>query len=115
MVGHRSETARTGRDDPDRLDLREAYERGRRDARADRKRHPLLMTFTVIAAIVGVVVLALAAINGSFGSAGQVVDQNLNAAADRAEPVVRDAASEAGEAVREVGSNEGTTAPDRPS
>ena len=115
MVGHRSETVEAGRDDPDRLELREAYERGRRDARADRKRHPVMMALTVLAAIVGVVVLALAAVNGSFGGAGQVVDQNLSAAADKAEPVVRDVAGEAGEAVREVGSSEGTSSADQPS
>ena len=62
------ETAR--RDD--RADLREAYERGRRDARTARKRHPLMMTLTMIAALVGVVVLALALVNGSFSGAGTV-------------------------------------------
>ena len=115
MVAHPSETMRAGRDDPDRLDLREAYERGRRDARADRKRHPVLMTLTVMAAVVGVIVMALAAVNGSFGGAGQVVDQNLAVAADKAEPVVRDAASEANEAVRGAAPSEGTTSADRPS
>jgi hypothetical protein len=95
------------RQDEDRADLREAYERGRRDAKSARKRHPVMMTLTVLAAIVGVVVMALAAVNGSFGGAGVVVDQNLVTAADRAEPVVRNAASEAGEAVRDA------TTPDR--
>ena len=35
----------------ERSDLRQAYELGRRDAKRARKRHPVLMTFTIIAAI----------------------------------------------------------------
>lgn len=92
----------------ERSDLREAYERGRSDAKKARKRHPVLMTFTIVAAIVGVVVLALAAVNGSFSTAGVVVDQNLATAADKAEPVVRNAASEAGAAVKDATSNDRT-------
>ena len=97
--------------DHDRSDLRQAYELGRRDARRARKRHPVLMTFTIIAAAIGLLVLALAAVNGSFGGAGSVVDQNLATAADRAEPVVRGAASGASEAVRDVTTSERTQAP----
>lgn len=84
-------------------DLREAYERGRRDERATRKRHPIAMTVTVVAAAVGLVVMGLAAVNGSFSRAGGVVDQNLTVAADRAEPVVRDAAADAGQSLRKAG------------
>lgn len=97
--------------DPERSDLRQAYEMGRRDARRDRKRHPVLMTFTIVAAAIGLIVLALAAVNGSFGSAGVVVDQNLATAADQAEPVVRGAATGAGEAVRGATATERTEAP----
>jgi hypothetical protein len=61
-------------------DLREAYERGRRDERASRRRHPIGMTLTFLAAAVGVIVLILAAINGSFSGAGEVVDSSLSAA-----------------------------------
>lgn len=86
-----------------KADLREAYERGRRDERAARKRHPIAMTLTVAAAAVGLVVMGLAAVNGSFSRAGGVVDQNLTVAADRAEPVVRDAASSAGQSLRQAG------------
>ena len=84
-------------------DLRDAYERGRKDARRARRRHPIAMTFTIIAAAVGIIVLALAAINGSFSGAGTVVDQNLATAADKAEPAVQGAATEAGQAVRDAG------------
>jgi len=89
--------------DLDQADLRQAYERGREDERAARKRHPVFMTLTFVAAAVGVTLLALAAINGSFGRAGGVVDQNLTVAADRAEPAVRQAATEAGQTLREAG------------
>lgn len=99
VVANSGEIDRDRRDDAARADLREAYERGRRDARAGRKRHPVLMTFLIIAALVGAVLMVLAAVNGSFGGAGKVVDQNLSVAADRAEPVVRDAAGDAGRAI----------------
>jgi hypothetical protein len=97
--------------DHDRSDLREAYEMGRKDARRARKRHPVLMTFTIVAAAIGLIVLALAAINGSFSTAGVVVDQNLATAADQAEPVVRGAASGASEAVRDATATDRTQTP----
>jgi hypothetical protein len=100
--------------DPAALDLREAYDRGRKDERARRKRHPLLMTLTFIAAIVGVIVVALAAVNGSFGGAGKVVDQNLTVAADKAAPVVKNAADDASRTVRNATSNDARPT-DRPS
>ncbi|WP_374469192.1 hypothetical protein [Phenylobacterium sp.] len=99
MVGDRRDAPA----DDLKADLREAYERGRRDERATRKRHPVLMTLTVIAAAVGLALMALAAFNGSFSGAGRVVDKNLTVAADRAEPAVRDAASNAGQAIQGAG------------
>ncbi|HEX2817118.1 MAG TPA: hypothetical protein VHN39_12020 [Phenylobacterium sp.] len=84
-------------------DVREAYERGRKDERASRRRHPVMMTLTFAAAACGVALLALAAINGSFAGGGSVADQNLNAAVNRAEPQVRDAASQAGQSLRDAG------------
>lgn len=105
----------THRDDPDRLDLREAYDRGRRDERASRKRHPVIMTLLFLAAAVGVALMVLAAVNGSFGTAGRVVDQNLATAADQAEPAVRGAASNAGAAVNNaVSTDDASKAPDAP-
>ncbi|MFC3068216.1 hypothetical protein [Phenylobacterium soli] len=82
----------------DKQDLREAYEHGRRDERARRKRHPIGMTLTFAFALVGLVLLALAVINGSFGRAGEVVDHSLSIAADRAPS----AAANAGQAVRDA-------------
>jgi predicted anti-sigma-YlaC factor YlaD len=92
-----------GPDELAREDLREAYERGRSDERKNRKRHPVAMTLTFAAALVGVVLLALAAINGSFTRAGATVDQNLNTAVTNAEPQVRDAAAQAGQSLRDAG------------
>ena len=99
--------------DTERADVRQAYELGRRDATKQRRRHPILMTFVVIAAAVGIIVMALAAVNGSFSGAGTVVDQNLATAADQAEPVVRSAAADAGQAVRNVTSTDRTETPAR--
>lgn len=89
--------------DEARADVREAYERGRKDERASRKRHPLLMTLTFIFAICGLALLAIAAVNGSFASGGAVVDQNLSIAADQTGPQVRQAASQAGQSLRDAG------------
>lgn len=90
-------------------DLREAYERGRNDAKDARRRHPVAMTLTVIAAAIGIVVLALAAVNGSFSGAGTVVDKNLASAATKAEPAVREAATQASQAVYDA-TSKATTA-----
>lgn len=87
----------------DTSDLKEAYRLGRKDERARRKRHPILMTVLFLLALAGAAFIALAAINGSFGGAGQVADHNLSVAAERAEPAVRGAAGDAAEAVRGIG------------
>lgn len=92
-------------------DLREAYERGRKDAKDSRRRHPVAMTLTVIAAAIGIIVLALAAANGSFSGAGTVVDRSLATAATKAQPAVRDAATQASQAVYDATSK--TTTADR--
>lgn len=84
-------------------DVRNAYERGRREAMQARKRHPAGMTFLFLAAAVGVAVLAYAAYSGSFSGGGRRLDRDLAVAADQAKPMVRDAAHEAGQAVRNAG------------
>ena len=94
--------------DPDKAiltadDVRAAYDRGRQDARAERTRHPVGMTFLFVAAGVGVGVAAYAAYEGSFARGGDRLDKDLAVAADRAEPMVRDAAHEAGQKIREAG------------
>jgi hypothetical protein len=115
MVGARLDNDMNTPDALDKADLRTAYERGRQDERATRRRHPVLMTLTFIAAAIGVVLLGLAAYNGSFSRAGGVVDQNLTVAADRAEPAVRDAASDAGQTLRDAGSSVKSSTADSPS
>jgi hypothetical protein len=92
----------------ERADLRDAYQRGRDDARASRRRHPFLMTLTILVAAVGLIVLALAAVNGSFGSAGAVMDRSLATAADKAEPAARNAADKASQAVRSAANQDRT-------
>jgi hypothetical protein len=103
MIGGRLNKDEKAHDALDKADLREAYERGRRDERAARKRRPLLMTVTFLLALVGVALLALAAANGSFMRAGRMVDEKLNVAADRAAPAVNQAASNAGRSLRDAG------------
>ena len=82
----------------DKADLREAYERGRTDERGRRKRHPIGMTLTFAAAAFGVLVLALALMDGSFSAAGQQVDQGLTIA----RPAASQAAATAGEQIKGV-------------
>jgi predicted anti-sigma-YlaC factor YlaD len=102
MIGGRpGDDAKTA-DTLDKADLREAYEHGRRDERARRRRHPIGMTITFALALVGVVLLGLAVINGSFGRAGQVVDQSLSIAADQAAPTAAQAAANAGQSIRDA-------------
>lgn len=103
MIGGRLDTDDRATDALDKADLRAAYERGRRDERAARKRHPFLMTIIFVMALVGVVMLGMAAANGSFMRAGRVLDEQLNVAADQAAPAVNQAASAAGENLRDAG------------
>ncbi|HEV2530696.1 hypothetical protein [Phenylobacterium sp.] len=98
MVGGRLNDDTRAPDALDKADLREAYERGRSDERARRKRHPIGMTLTFAAAAVGVAMLALALVNGSFGAAGLQVDQGLQIA----KPVASQAASNAGDQLRDA-------------
>jgi hypothetical protein len=88
------------RDSLDKADLREAYEHGRRDERARRKRHPLGMTFTFALALFGVVIVVLAIANGSFGAAGDQVDHGLMIAREQAAPVASQAADNASQKLR---------------
>jgi len=103
MIGGRLHEDDRATDSLDKADLRAAYERGRRDERATRKRHPFLMTITFALALIGVVLLGMAAAQGSFMRAGGVVDDQLNIAADRAAPAVNEAASAAGQNLRDAG------------
>ena len=107
MVGGRLNDDTRATDALDKADLREAYERGRLEERSRRKRHPIGMTLTFAAAAVGVVILALALVNGSFGAAGAQVDQGLQIA----KPVASQAAANAGDQLRDAAAQARAKAP----
>jgi hypothetical protein len=87
-------------------DLRDAYDRGRADEAVRHKRNWLLTIITTLLALVGLIVLILAALNGSFARGGAVVDQQLSIAADNAEPAARNAASQVADEIRDARANE---------
>jgi hypothetical protein len=98
--GVAAEVARTERE------VREAYRRGRLDEKAKRKRHPVSMSIGIALAAVGAIALAVAIVNGgSFTRGGQVMDQNIQSAAQQAQPVAQRAASDASQAVSHAGSD----------
>jgi hypothetical protein len=80
----------------------DAYARGKRDAKDARKRHPMGMTFLFVAAAVGLAVTAYAVYSGSFAGGGQRLDRDLAVAADKAQPVMREAAHDAGQALKDA-------------
>lgn len=84
-------------------DVKAAYDKGRRDERASRKRHPFVMGGMVILAAAGASLITLAAIKGSFGEAGEVADHSIAAAAESTAPVVQSAVSGMADAARETG------------
>lgn len=106
MVGGRldedAKTAPTPEAQALKADLRQAYERGRLDERARRRRHPLFMTLTFLCAAVGLVVLVLAGVNGSFQGGGAAVDHGLVQAGDQVGPAARRAAAGADNAVTQA-------------
>jgi len=60
-----------------KTELGHAYDRGRSDERARRAGRGVIATLLVVLATVGVMCLALAARDGSFGAAGANVDRTL--------------------------------------
>lgn len=103
MIGGRpADEPATTRESLDKADLREAYEHGRRDERARRKRHPVGMTVTFALAIFGVVIVVLALANGSFGAAGDQVDHGLMIARQQAAPMASQAADNASAKLRDA-------------
>ena len=87
-------------------DLRDAYDRGRADEAVRHKRNWLLTIVTTLLALAGLIMLILAALNGSFARGGAVVDQQLSIAADNAEPAARNAASQVADEIRDARTNE---------
>lgn len=84
-------------------ELHEAYQRGRRDERARRGRSPLAMLAVSLTALVGAGILAVSAWQGSFTGGGAVVDHQIAAAAENAEPRIQAAAQDARSALRGAG------------
>jgi hypothetical protein len=81
-------------------ELKEAYQRGRRDERARRRRSPLAMLAVSLTALAGAGILAVSAWEGSFTGGGAVVDRQIATAADSAEPKIEAAAQDARTALR---------------
>jgi len=90
-------------------DERDAFAAGLREGRIEeRKRHrghPVIGLLLVVVAVAGAAMLALAAHEGSFTRGGQVVDQNLSAAAGQAKTAGADAVAKTGEAIQNAGAN----------
>jgi hypothetical protein len=93
-------------------ELKEAYQRGRRDERARRRRSPLAMLAVSLTALAGAGILAVSAWQGSFMQGGAVVDRQIATAADTAEPKIQEAAQDARSALREAGQKAKTRAQD---
>jgi hypothetical protein len=86
--------------------LRRAYDRGRRDERARRRHRPgsaILSLLVLTAAAVGVFVIYLGVSEGSFSSAGRMVDNGVASAAHTTRQVTHQAASHVGDAVEGAG------------
>jgi hypothetical protein len=90
-------------------DARGAFAAGRRlghrEARLRRRRHPLIGLLVLLVAVAGAAMLALAAREGSFARGGQVVDQNLSAAAGQAQTAGADAIAKTGQAIQSAGAS----------
>jgi hypothetical protein len=116
MVERVDSEGRVIRDDADVRDsvtitdkeLRDAYDRGRRDEAARHHRNWLWVIVEALLALVGVIVLVLAALNGSFEGGGRVIDEQLSIARVQAGPTIRNAASDAGTAIQNARDNNNT-------
>lgn len=83
-------------------ELHQAYERGRRDERARRRRSPLAMLAVSLTALAGAGILAVSAWQGSFTQGGAIVDRQIATAAENAEPKIQAAAEDARTALRDA-------------
>jgi hypothetical protein len=90
---------------PSEGDVKEAYDRGRREERARHRSHPFLALIVFAIAVVGGIMLFLAIREGSFSGAGQVADQQLAVAQAEAPGVIANARDNVSEAAQDVSSN----------
>jgi hypothetical protein len=105
---------RAGRDDVNErglinehdVNVRHAYDRGRRDERARHPRRrgsPVLTTVLFLAACAVAFAVYLGVSQGSFTGGGQTLDQSLANAKQQAAQAGRNAADHAGDALRNAG------------
>jgi hypothetical protein len=85
-------------------ETRDAFAAGRRlghrEGRSRRRGHPMIGLLVLLVAVAGAAMLVLAAREGSFARGGQVVDQNLSAAAGQAQTAGADALARTGQAIQ---------------
>lgn len=93
-------------------ELHQAYQRGRRDERARRRRSPVAFLAISLSALAGAGILAVSAWQGSFERGGAVVDHRIATAAEDAEPKIQAAAQDARTALRDAGRQAKTRAQD---
>jgi flagellin-like protein len=86
-----------------RAELEAAYERGRARGRPPRGASPLLTLVILIAVFVAGAFIYLAVQNGSFTSAGAVVDNKLDQAAQTVDAPIKNAAITTGSALQRAG------------
>jgi hypothetical protein len=104
------------RSDPPRVDPvagppdhRDAFTAGKREGRREERHrhrgHPVLGLLVAVIAVIGAAMLALAVHEGSFTKGGEVVDQNLTAAAGQAQNAGADAIAKTGQAIQNAGAS----------
>lgn len=87
-------------------DMKRAYDHGRLDERARRRRGFGPLSFIlVLAAVIGVVLIVFAVREGSFTAGGAVVDNKLTQATSGVAPAIDNAASKTGTAMETAGQN----------
>jgi hypothetical protein len=89
---------------PTEGDVKDAYDRGRREERARHRSHPFIALVVFAVAIVGGIMLFLAIREGSFSGAGKVADQQLAVAQAEAPGVIANAKDNVTEAAQDVSS-----------
>ncbi len=96
---------RTDRDDERaaRGRLEEAYERGRREERLRRHRHPIGMLALTVLALVGLAAIAAPLHYGSYAAAGGAADSVVASTGQQASAPVRGAADRAGDVLQNAG------------
>jgi len=89
----------------DEAALKAAYQRGRKDERAERRRSPILAVALVAVALVGGTSLVLAAKEGSFREGGAMMDAGVSTAASETVPTLKAGARQAREGLQQVQDN----------